>query len=84
MKNAKYTLDEKPIDETCGCPVCRSFTRAYIHHLFKSEEMLGMRLAVMHNLWFYNDLTEKLRSALDTDTFEDFYNDNIENLGKRI
>ena len=84
MKNAKYALDESPIDETCSCPVCRSFTRAYIRHLFKSEEMLGMRLAVMHNLYFYNDLMEKIRAALDSDTFDDFYAKNIENLGKRI
>ncbi len=84
MKNAKYELDTSPIDERCGCPVCKNFTRAYIRHLFKSEEMLAMRLAVMHNLYFYNTLTEKIREALDNDTFDDFYEKNIENLGKRI
>ncbi len=84
MKNAKYALDESPIDPECGCPVCRNFTRAYIRHLFKSEEMLGMRLAVLHNLYFYNDLTERIRTALDNDTFDEFYEKNIENLGKRI
>ncbi len=84
MKNAKYELDTSPIDERCGCPVCKNFTRAYIRHLFKSEEMLAMRLAVMHNLYFYNTLTEKIREALDNDTFDDFYEKNIENIGKRI
>lgn len=84
LKNAKYALDESPIDETCSCPVCKSFSRAYLRHLFKSEEMLGMRLAVLHNLYFYNDLLEKIRNALDTDSFDDFYRENIENLGKRI
>ena len=54
MKNAKYIYDEKPIDPECDCPVCRRYTRSYIHHLFKAEEMLAMRLSVMHNLYFYN------------------------------
>ena len=65
MKNAKYALDTRPIDEECDCPVCRRYSRAYIHHLFKAEEMLAMRLAVMHNLYFYNKLTERIREALD-------------------
>ena len=84
LKNAKYTLDQSPIDEICQCPVCRNFTRAYLHHLIKSEEMLGMRLAVIHNLYFYNDLMEKIRESLDNDSFDSFYCENIENLGKRI
>ena len=84
LKNAKYALDESPIDEECTCPVCRNFSRAYLRHLFKSEEMLGMRLAVLHNLYFYNSLLEKIRDALDNDSFEDFYKSNIEALGKRI
>lgn len=84
LKNAKYALDESPIDETCSCPVCRNFTRAYLRHLFKSEEMLGMRLAVLHNLYFYNSLLEKIREAIDNNSFDDFYRENIENLGKRI
>lgn len=84
MLNAKYELDTSPIDENCDCPVCRNFTRAYIRHLFKSGEMLAMRLAVLHNLYFYNNLTEKIREALDSDSFEDFYAENIENLGRRI
>ena len=65
MMNAKYTLDESPLDPECDCPVCQSFTRAYIHHLFKSGEMLGMRLCVMHNIYFYNTLLERIRQALD-------------------
>lgn len=84
MRNAKYELDESPIDETCQCPVCQHFTRAYIHHLFKAQEMLGMRLAVMHNLYFYNTLMEKIRQALDEGRYEAFYRENIEKIGKRI
>lgn len=84
MFNAKYALDESPIDPRCDCPVCRNFSRAYLRHLFKSGEMLGMRLAVLHNLYFYNNLTEKIRESLDNDCFESFYRENIDNLGKRI
>lgn len=84
MLNAKYTLDEQPIDPTCDCPVCRRHSRAYIHHLFKAGEMLAMRLTVMHNLYFYNNLMERIRSALDSGTFEDFYRTYAEVLGKRI
>ena len=72
MKNAKYALDTRPIDEECDCPVCRRYSRAYIHHLFKAEEMLAMRLAVMHNLYFYNKLTERIREALDDGRFAAF------------
>ena len=84
MLNAKYALDTSPIDPRCSCPVCKSFTRAYIRHLFKSGEMLGMRLAVLHNLYFYNNLMEKIREALDNGRFEDFYRENIEGLSRRI
>ena len=72
MKNVKYALDTRPIDEECDCPVCRRYSRAYIHHLFKAEEMLAMRLAVMHNLYFYNKLTERIREALDEGRFAAF------------
>ena len=72
MKNAKYALDTRPIDEECDCPVCHRYSRAYIHHLFKAEEMLAMRLAVMHNLYFYNKLTERIREALDEGRFAAF------------
>ena len=74
IKNEKYKLDERPVDEGCGCPTCRSFSRAYLRHLFKAEEMLAMRLAVMHNLWFYNTLMERIRAALDEGAYEDFRN----------
>ena len=84
MMNAKYTLDESPLDPACDCPVCRNFTRAYLHHLFKAGEMLAMRLAVLHNLYFYNILMEKIRNALDEGCFESFYRANIENLSKRL
>ena len=72
MKNAKYQRDERPIDTECDCPVCRRYSRAYVHHLFKAEEMLAMRLSVMHNLYFYNKLTERIREALDNGTFAQF------------
>ena len=84
MRNNKYTLDDKPIDENCNCPVCQKHSRAYIHHLFKANEMLAMRLTVMHNLYFYNNLMVKIREALDRGEFEKFYNENIEYLSKRI
>ncbi len=82
--NAKYTLDELPLDETCDCPVCRNFTRAYIHHLFKSGEMLAMRLCVMHNIYFYNTLLERIREAMDLNSFPAFYKENHVKLGLRI
>jgi queuine tRNA-ribosyltransferase len=72
IKNKAYETDPKPIDEECTCPVCRNFSRAYVRHLFKSEEQLGGRLAVMHNLYFYNKLTERIRQALDEGRFEQF------------
>lgn len=72
MKNARYERDERPIDPQCDCPVCRRYSRAYVHHLFKAEEMLAMRLGVMHNLYFYNKLTEHIRAALDAGTFGAF------------
>lgn len=82
--NAKYTLDTSPIDEECDCPVCKHFDRAYLRHLFKSGEMLGMRLAVMHNIYFYNNLMEKIRKELDNGTFNEFYLKYRDILGKRI
>ncbi len=73
MLNQKYEHDPRPLDEACDCPTCRHHSRAYIRHLFKANEMLAMRLCVMHNLYFYNTLTERIREALDTGTFEEFY-----------
>ena len=84
IKNEKFKTDEQPIDPHCDCPVCRSFSRAYIRHLFVAGEMLGMRLAVMHNLYFYNDLMEKIRLALDEGRFEEFRAQYSERLNGRI
>ena len=74
ITNKRYETDPRPIDEHCDCPACRNHSRAYIRHLFMSEEPLGGRLAVMHNLYFYNTLTEKIREALDEGRFEQFRN----------
>ena len=84
INNAKYELDEKPIDEECDCPVCKKFSRAYIRHLMKAGEMLGMRLSVMHNLYFYNNLLERIRDELDNGTFENFYKTYRDTLNIRI
>ncbi len=84
LKNAKYAADLNPIDPKCDCPVCRRYSRAYIRHLFVAEELLAMRLSVMHNLYFYNKLMEKIRDALDTGTFEAFRKENSEKLAHRI
>lgn len=84
IKNAKYERDERPIDPTCGCPACRNYSRAYIRHLFKAEELLGMRLAVMHNLWFYNHLMERIRDELDAGTFTTFHDRYVKLLDTRI
>ena len=72
ITNKCYELDERPIDTECDCPTCRNHSRAYVRHLFKADEQLGGRLAVMHNLYFYNTLTERIRQALDEGTFEQF------------
>ena len=84
LNNAKYQLDDKPIDEHCHCPVCQNYSRAYIRHLLKSGEMLGQRLTVMHNLWFYNNLMVEIRKALDEGRFAEFREQWSEKLGKRI
>lgn len=82
--NAKYAEDDGPIDENCTCPVCRSFSRAYIRHLFKAEEILAMRLGAVHNLFFYNSLMTRIRTALDEGTFSNFRRQYSEKLDKRI
>ena len=84
IQNAKYVTDDRPVDALCGCPLCRNHTRAYLRHLMRANEMLGMRLAVMHNLWFYNTLMEEIRLALDEGRFESFYREHVPILGKRI
>ncbi len=84
MLNQKYEHDLRPLDEECDCPTCRNHSRAYIRHLFKANEMLAMRLCVMHNLYFYNTLMERIREALDKGTFEEFYAQYVPVLDKRI
>ncbi len=82
--NAKYAEDDRPIDESCDCPTCRRHSRAYLRHLFKANELLAMRLAVMHNLYFYNTLMERIRDALDNGTFEEFRRTYSGRLDQRI
>ena len=84
IKNAKYERDESPIDPECSCPVCRRYSRAYVRHLFKAEEMLAMRFAVTHNLWFYNSLMERIRASLDEGRFEAFRRRYSAELDRRI
>ena len=84
INNAKYQRDEKPIDEECFCPACRDYSRAYIRHLFKSNEMLGMRLAVLHNLHFYNNLMKEIRENIDNSSFEDYKREYVDLLDTRI
>lgn len=84
LLNAKYETDPLPIDESCDCPVCRNHSRAYIRHLFKANEMLACRLAVMHNLYFYNTLLERIRAAIENGSFSDFREQYSKILDKRI
>ena len=84
IKNEKYKYDESPVSEDCDCPVCRSYSRAYLRHLFKCEEILAMRFSVMHNLFFYNDLMSRIRKALEEGTYEDFYRKYAKILDSRI
>lgn len=84
INNAKYTLDEHPIDDECNCPTCKNFSRAYVRHLLKAGEMLGMRLAVMHNLYFYNNLMTEIRSNIENNSFEDYKNEYCVKLDTRI
>ena len=76
--NAKYELDERPIEEGCGCPACRHYSRAYIRHLLKAKEMLGMRLCVLHNLYFYNHLMEEIRQAIEEGRYREFKKKKLE------
>ncbi len=70
--NARYELDERPIEEGCQCPACRSYSRAYIRHLLKAKEMLGMRLCTLHNLYFYNTMMEEIRAAIEAGTYHSY------------
>ena len=84
INNAKYERDETPIDIECDCPTCRHHSKTYLRHLFKSKEILAMRLAVIHNLYFYNTLMEKIRESLDNDTFDEFKDKYVDLLDTRI
>ncbi len=78
LNNAKYELDERPLDSTCGCPCCRNYSRAYVRHLIKANEMLGMRLLVTHNLYFYNHLMEESREAIEQHRYSEYKKAKIE------
>ena len=84
INNKKYEKDNLPIDPECDCPTCRNFSRSYIRHLFKAKEMLAMRLCVMHNLYFYNTLMERIREALDNSEFKEFHDKYVDLLDTRI
>jgi len=84
LNNAKYARDSQPIDPSCGCPVCRDHSRTYLRHLLKAGETLGLRLCVMHNLYFYNTLMERIRAALEEGRFEAYYRANVERLDERV
>ena len=80
--NAKYELDGRPIEEGCGCPACRKYSRAYIRHLLKAKEMLGMRLCVMHNLYFYNNMMEEIRESIEQGRFAEYKKNKLEGMEK--
>ena len=84
LHNEKYITDEKPLSESCDCPACRRYSRGYLRHLIRSGEILGMRLCVLHNLYFYNEMMAKIREAIEKDEFEAFYGKYREILDKRI
>ena len=83
LLNAKYELDDRPIEEGCQCPACRRYSRAYVRHLLKAKEMLGMRFCVMHNLYFYNHLMEQIRQALDEGRFSQFKKEMLDSMKKQ-
>lgn len=83
LQNKKFELDDKPIDEGCKCPACTNYSRAYIRHLFKAKEILAMRLCVLHNLYFYNNLMEEIRNAIDNDNFFEYKKLKLEEWGKK-
>jgi len=80
LLNAKYELDDKPIEEGCACPACQTYSRAYIRHLLKAKEMLGMRLLVLHNLYFYNHMMEEIREAIRNKRYKQYKNQKLEGL----
>lgn len=84
LMNAKYELDDNPIDSHCDCPTCRNYTRAYIHHLFKAKEMLSMRLCVIHNLYFFNTMMEQIREAIENGNFKQYKKNKLEGFAQNI
>ncbi len=82
LMNAKYELDSKPIEENCSCPACKHYSRAYIRHLLKAKEMLGLRLLVTHNLYFYNNMMEEIRSAIEENRYETYKKSKLEGFAK--
>jgi queuine tRNA-ribosyltransferase len=83
IQNAKHADSDAPVDVGCDCPVCRKYSRAYLHHLFKAGEMLALRFAVLHNLYFYNSLMSAIRRAIENDEFSSFYSSHIDVLTRR-
>lgn len=80
LMNKKYELDDRPLDETCDCPTCRKYSRAYIRHLLKAKEMLGLRLMVTHNLYFYNSMMEEIRDAIEKGCFKEYKKKKLEQI----
>ena len=78
LLNAKYELDDRPIEEGCGCPVCKHYSRGYIRHLLKAKEMLGLRFLVTHNLYFYNKMMEEIREAIENQNFANYKKKKLE------
>jgi queuine tRNA-ribosyltransferase len=84
IQNERFLKDGRPLSESCNCPACRHYSRSYIRHLFKAKEALGMRLAVLHNLYFYNELMQKIRDALDEGRYEEFYHEYKDRLARKL
>ncbi|MBR3737086.1 MAG: tRNA-guanine transglycosylase, partial [Lachnospiraceae bacterium] len=80
LMNAKYETDDRPIEEGCGCPTCRRYSRAYVRHLLKAKEMLGMRMCVLHNLYYYNHLMEEIRAAIEAGNYAAFKKETLERM----
>ena len=81
LLNARFELDDRPIEEGCNCPACRYHSRAYIRHLLKAKEMLGYRLVVLHNLYFYNTMMEEIRDAIDNNRYSEYKKEKLEKVG---
>jgi queuine tRNA-ribosyltransferase len=84
LNNQKFARDDKPLQEGCNCPTCRNYSRSYIRHLFKAKEMLGMRLCVLHNLYFYNNLMQEIRDNLDGGTFKEYKEEKVKAFSGRV